>query len=79
MADISTLNPNAIYELGVRHALRPYRTIVISEDKLRYPFDINHTLIEKYKHLGEDIDVSEAECLRAELKNTGKCNKKTPD
>ena len=26
VADISTYNPNAIYELGVRHAVRPFST-----------------------------------------------------
>ena len=29
IADISTYNPNAIYELGVRHASRPFTTIII--------------------------------------------------
>jgi len=61
IADISTLNPNAIYELGIRHALRPFSTLVIAEDGIReFPFDINHVKIEKYKHLGEDIGVGEA-------------------
>ena len=32
VADISTGNRNAIYELGVRHALRPHTTIIIGED-----------------------------------------------
>lgn len=68
VADISTLNPNALYELGVRHALRPYSTIVISEDKIKYPFDINHTLIHSYEHLGKDIGVSEAKRFTDELK-----------
>jgi hypothetical protein len=27
VADLSTTNPNAIYELGVRHALRPHTTV----------------------------------------------------
>jgi len=49
VADISTLNANAIYELGIRHALRPNTTIVISEDDLlkekRIPFDINHVAV----------------------------------
>src|ERR687884_476954 len=27
IADLSTYNPNAFYELGVRHALRPFSTI----------------------------------------------------
>src|SRR5690348_15593707 len=45
IADLSTANPNALYELGVRHALRPRTTIVISENKLPYPFDLNHVKI----------------------------------
>src|ERR1044071_4771512 len=54
VADVSTANCNAFYELGVRHALRPYTTIIVSEDKFKFPFDINQIAIRKYKHLGED-------------------------
>jgi hypothetical protein len=68
VADISTLNPNAIYELGVRHALRPYTTIVISENKVKNPFDLNHVLITSYEHLGTDIGYSEVLSFRAKLK-----------
>src|SRR4028119_286289 len=53
IADLSTANVNAFYELGIRHALRPRTTIVISEDKLTYPFDLNHIKITSYTHLGE--------------------------
>lgn len=70
VADVSTLNSNALYELGVRHALRPNTTIVISEDQTKYPFDLNHTVISKYEHLGKDIGVSEANRFKAELKAT---------
>lgn len=70
VADVSTLNPNALYELGVRHALRPNTTIVISEDQTTYPFDINHTVITKYEHLGKDIGVTEANRFKSELKAT---------
>ncbi len=70
IADVSTLNPNALYELGVRHALRPNTTIVISENQTKYPFDINHTLISTYEHLGKDIGVSEANRFKKELKET---------
>ena len=68
IADLSTYNPNAFYELGVRHALRPYTTIVIAEDKLNYPFDVNHIVIRRYKHLGDDIGVGDARKFSTELK-----------
>ena len=67
VADISTCNPNALYELGVRHALRPYTTIIIAEDKVADPFDVDHIVIRKYQHLGPGIDAEEAERFRAEL------------
>lgn len=67
IADLSTSNCNAIYELGVRHALRPFTTIVISEDKLVYPFDLNHIVISKYNHLGDAIDIEEAERFKQGL------------
>jgi tetratricopeptide (TPR) repeat protein len=67
VVDLSTSNPNAFYELGVRHALRPFTTIIIAEDKLVYPFNLNHTVIRRYKHLGEDIGVSDAKKFGTEL------------
>ena len=69
VADLSTSNRNAIYELGIRHALRPYTTVVIAEDGLmKSPFfDLNHILIRKYRHLGEDIGASEVRRFTAEL------------
>lgn len=61
VADLSTSNKNAFYELGVRHALRPYTTVVICEDGMRpMAFDVNHVAIRQYHHLGEDIGSSEA-------------------
>lgn len=61
VADLSTGNRNAIYELGVRHALRPNTTLILSEDSNKnVGFDLNHIVIRKYRHLGEDIGSSEA-------------------
>ncbi len=62
VADLSTSNRNAFYELGVRHALRPYTTVIICEDGMKppMPFDVNHVTIRQYRHLGEDIGASEA-------------------
>ncbi|MEP7250938.1 MAG: TRAFs-binding domain-containing protein [Ginsengibacter sp.] len=62
VADLSTSNKNAFYELGIRHALRPFTTIIICEDGMKspMPFDVNHVAVRQYHHLGEDIGSSEA-------------------
>lgn len=72
IADISTLNPNSIYELGIRHAVKKHTTLVIAEKKMweyGYPFDINHISIDSYEHLESDIGHSEVIRFRAYLKN----------
>ena len=67
VADLSTSNANAIYELGVRHALRPHTTIVIAEKQFKFPFDLGHLLILPYEHLGKGIEFEEVERMRAAL------------
>jgi len=69
VADLSTSNRNAVYELGVRHALRPYTTVIIAEEQMmKSPFfDLNHIVIRQYRHLGEDIGVSEARRFTSDL------------
>lgn len=69
IADLSTYNPNAFYELGIRHALRPFTTIAISEKEFKPPFDLNHTVIRQYEHLGTDIGYSEVLRFRKELQD----------
>ena len=60
VADLSTTNPNAIFELGVRHALKPRATIIIAESKFTIPFDATHIAVRRYEHLGTSIDYDEA-------------------
>jgi tetratricopeptide (TPR) repeat protein len=67
VADVSTYNCNAFYELGVRHALRPYTTIIISEDGMTFPFDVAQIAVRKYHHLGEGIDYEEVERMKQDL------------
>ena len=67
IADLSTSNENAIYELGVRHALKPRTTIVIAEKQFKFPFDLEHIVIRHYEHLGTGIDYDEAVRLENEL------------
>jgi len=69
IADISTYNPNAIYELGIRHGVRPYSTIIMKEEQGKIPFDIDHNRLFLYKHLGEDIGKTEADRCQENLKN----------
>jgi hypothetical protein len=69
IADLSTANVNAVYELGVRHALRPQRTIVLAENNFSFPFDLNHLSILKYEHLGKEIGFKEVMRVRQALKD----------
>lgn len=66
IADITTFNPNAIYELGIRHAAKPFSTIIMKEKDGSIPFDINHNKTFTYSHMGETIGFTETErCVKA--------------
>lgn len=70
VADLSTSNKNAYYELGVRHALKPYTTLVICEDGIKsFPFDVNHVAIRQYHHMETGIDFDEVLRFREVLTN----------
>ena len=69
VADLSTLNANAFFELGVRYALRPRATVAIAESGFKNPFDTNHIATLPYEHLGKGIDAEEAEKFKAKLTN----------
>lgn len=72
VADITTLNFNAAFELGVRLVLRPYSTLVVGEKGMNFPFDVNHIYVHTYQHLGEDIGNREAKRFRVELTDLAK-------
>jgi hypothetical protein len=72
VADLSTTNPNAIFELGVRHALKRRATIIIAESKFTIPFDATHIAVRRYEHLGSSIDYDEA--IRMQKVLTGLIN-----
>src|SRR5438067_8810140 len=40
VADLTTANANVFYELGVRHAVRPWSTVLIFGGSTRLPFAI---------------------------------------
>ena len=60
IADIKSLNANAMYELGIRHALRPYSTIIMKDDLTDFPFDINDVPYIKYSSRFDEHSISEA-------------------
>src|SRR5436853_6920892 len=40
VADLTTANANVFYELGIRHAVRPWSTVLIHAQAGRVPFDV---------------------------------------
>ena len=40
VADLTTANANVFYELGIRHAVRPWSTVLLSAEGTRLPFDV---------------------------------------
>ncbi len=52
----------------ILNALRPYTTVIICEDGIKaFPFDVNHVLVQQYRHMGEGIDYGEVERFRKVL------------
>ena len=70
IADITTSNENALYELGIRHALKPYSTIIMIQksENFTIPFDLNHNRIMSYSDYGEELDEKEAEEIKDNLR-----------
>lgn len=70
IADISTMNANAIYELGARHALKPRATILLcakdKEQRFNF-FDLTYVPIIFYTHNGLQLDKSVVEETKRNL------------
>src|SRR5215471_8862553 len=49
IADLTTANPNVMYELGLRHALRDSATLLIIEAGSRLPFDLGYFRVVVYR------------------------------
>jgi hypothetical protein len=71
LVDISTLNANVMWELGVRHALKPKHTIMICEKEQmdNIPFDIGHFIVHPYTHSEAGIPFKEVDRFRKHLTN----------
>lgn len=60
ITDLSFANANVYYELGIRHAVRPYKTILLFSDKSEIPFNVENLQALKY-HLDKNGSLSNLE------------------
>jgi hypothetical protein len=67
IADLTLANPNVFYELGVRHATRPYTTIPIYAHLHPMPFDVAMIRAIGYNLDNGLISTENAELLKAQL------------
>jgi hypothetical protein len=49
VAELSAATPNVLYELGIRHALRPYQTVLIAQQGATIPGDLAGLRILRYQ------------------------------
>lgn len=73
VADLTTANANVFYELGIRHAVKPFTTITLFAKDSKLPFDVNflrtlpygYDKENKLTNLEEDIKNLTKKLLRA--------------
>lgn len=70
VTDLSYLNPNVFYELGIRHSFNKKTTKMIQMEKFKdIPFNINHLQVYLYNH--KDINKEIIDCiLEKEIEET---------
>lgn len=78
IADLTTANANVFYELGIRHAVKPFTTITIFSSNTNLPFDVNflrsmiynYDTVEKLTELNDDIKKLKEQLLNAKKEKT---------
>jgi tetratricopeptide (TPR) repeat protein len=85
VVDLTTANPNVFYELGVRHAIRPYSTVLLfAEGTKQLPFDIAPLRAIPYKldsysgKSDQQINVKTKEILKKRLIEAQNSNTDSP-
>lgn len=66
VADLTTANANVFYELGVRHAVRPWSTVLIFSEGSRLPFDVAYLRSIPYR-LSADGKPTDIEAIKTRL------------
>ena len=59
IADLTTASANVFYELGIRHAVRPYSTVLIAASDIRIPFDVAPARTVMYDHDGSSSEAAQ--------------------
>jgi tetratricopeptide (TPR) repeat protein len=69
LVDLSLLNPNVLYELGIRHVMSPTGTVLMANEETikRLPFDIALSRTISYRYDGEHLDWDEVERVVPQL------------
>ncbi|WP_203996566.1 TRAFs-binding domain-containing protein [Virgisporangium aurantiacum] len=60
VADLTTANPNVLYELGIRHAARPHTTLTVYASRKPLPFDVAPLRTQPYDLTARNILTPEA-------------------
>lgn len=66
VADLTLANANVFYELGIRHAVRPYSTVLLFASGVRLPFDVQLDRALSYS-LSAAGTPAEGEAVRSQL------------
>ena len=69
LVDLSLLNPNVMYELGIRHVMSSTGTVLMANEETvkKLPFDIALSRTISYKYDGEHLDWDEVERVVPQL------------
>lgn len=68
VADLTMANANVYYELGIRHAMRPWSTVLVSASGFRLPFDVAPQAVVRYQLDSAGVpDEAEYQANRAAL------------
>jgi len=66
VADLTTANANVFYELGVRHSVRPWSTVLLFAEGSRLPFDVAYLRAIPYR-LSSDGKPVDVDTIKASL------------
>lgn len=69
IADLTTHNPNVLYEIGLRHASGRGKTIFLRYLEERIPFDLNYCLTVPYSITGDVMNAKDVSDLQEKVRD----------